>query len=231
MQSLRTLAVGISTVCGRCRILCAPLNYMVSTLFFYALRSIISCFHVLDYWHKASTTRSRTSVERTCNCLIGSCRGTKFQCNFSAERVRWEAMEWSDKGGWLLVWVWVVCGGLKVSDHITGSVYHVSGPASSLFLSLKGNEKSATGPPIGCQVAPSYPVVHLLKVVSVVCGPRICNPWQNEVGPALEKARQCRECSLLLVQLEFISQLQCPVSHNVLGLVQGVTRQSAVQVI
>ena len=172
-------------VCWRGRILCAPLNSMVCALFFYALCSIISCFHVLDYWHKTSATRSHTIAECTRNW------GSKFQCNFSAEQVRWAATEWLDKGSWLLVWVWVVYGGLKVSDFITGSVYHVSGPASSLFLSLKGNEKSATGPPIGCQVAPSYPVVHLLKVVSVVCGPRICNPWQNEVGPALEKARQC----------------------------------------
>ena len=66
-------------------------------------------------------------------------------------------------------------GGLKVSDYITDSVYHISGPASSLFLFLKGYEKSSTGPPVSCQVARSYPGVQLMSNVSVVYGPRIRN--------------------------------------------------------
>ena len=40
-------------------------------------------------------------------------RSSVFKCNFIADRVRQEATEWSDKGSWLLVWVWAVCGGLN----------------------------------------------------------------------------------------------------------------------
>ena len=54
---------------------------------------------------------SRPSEEHTCYCVAGSSQGGMFQCNFSAERVRREAMEWSDKGSWPLVWA--VRGGLK----------------------------------------------------------------------------------------------------------------------
>ena len=39
-----------------------------------------------------------------------------FYCKFSAEWVRREAVQWSDKGSWLLVLVWVVCGGLKEKE-------------------------------------------------------------------------------------------------------------------
>ena len=81
-------------------------------LFFYALHSIISYFHVLDYWHKTSATRSYPKAERTCYCVIGSRWGGMFQCYLSAERVRQEATEWAGKGSWLLVWVWAMCGGL-----------------------------------------------------------------------------------------------------------------------
>ena len=55
----------------------------------------------------ASCARS----ERTCYCGVGSKSMRYVQCNFSAERVRQETMEWSDKGSSLLVWVWAVCGG------------------------------------------------------------------------------------------------------------------------
>ena len=54
---------------------------------------------------------SRPSEKHTCYCVAGSSQGDMFQCNFSAERVRREAMEWSDKGSWPLVWA--VRGGLK----------------------------------------------------------------------------------------------------------------------
>ena len=53
--------------CGRGRILCAPLNTMACALFFYALRSITSCFHVLDYWHKTTTTWSQGDLLRVCS--------------------------------------------------------------------------------------------------------------------------------------------------------------------
>ena len=113
---------------GRGKILCVPLNSMVWTLFYYELRSGISCFHVLDYWHKTSITESLASAERTPYCVIVSLRDGMF--HFSPKEVRQEATEWSDKGGCLLFWVLVVCGGLKVSDYITDSAYHVSGPPS-----------------------------------------------------------------------------------------------------
>ena len=48
----------------------------------------------------------------------------------------------------------------------------------------------------------------------LVFSKRICNPWQSEVGPAREKVRQRSQCSLMLVLLEFISQLQHPVSAD-----------------
>ena len=71
-------------------------SFMVCALFFYALRSFISCFPVLHHWHETSATQSRTSTERTRYCVIGSRRGSMFQCNFSAKRVRQEAAGWSD---------------------------------------------------------------------------------------------------------------------------------------
>ena len=70
-------------------------------LFFYALRSIISCFNVVPPAYCISCKRVGSTLKR---CV---------ECNFSVERVRQEATEWSDKGSWLLVWVWAVCGGLK----------------------------------------------------------------------------------------------------------------------
>ena len=69
-------------------------------------RSVISCCCVSDYWPEIS-------AERTRYCVISSRRGGMFQCDFSAERVRREATERSDKGSWMLVWVWAVCRGLK----------------------------------------------------------------------------------------------------------------------
>ena len=50
---------------------------IVRALFFYALRSIISCFH-----------SSHASVERTGYCGAGSTSKRYVQCNFSAQQVR-----------------------------------------------------------------------------------------------------------------------------------------------
>ena len=104
----------------------------VCTLFFYALRSIISCFHVLENWHKTSTTRwltaSRTSAERTHYCGVGCKLKQCVQCIFFAKQVRREATEQSDKGSSPLVWVlvptdivllffFVKCAGAFYSRH------------------------------------------------------------------------------------------------------------------
>ena len=51
-----------------------------------------------------SVGRAEFCAERTHYCVIGSRRGSMFQCNFSAKQVRREATERSDKDSWLLVW-------------------------------------------------------------------------------------------------------------------------------
>ena len=65
--------------------------------------------------HLAQAQNVHATVE------LAARRSGVFQCNLSAERVRQEATEWSDKGSWLLVWVWAVCGGL-CSSLIPGTV-------------------------------------------------------------------------------------------------------------
>ena len=60
-----------------------------------------------------SLIASRASAK--CYCVISSCWGRTFQCNFSAERVRREATEWLDKGSWPLVRVWAVFGAYRVT--------------------------------------------------------------------------------------------------------------------
>ena len=68
---------------------------------------LLSCFGLLarDQCHRMlrRLIASSASAERTRYCVVGSSRGGMFQCNFSAERVRREAAEWSDKGSWPLV--------------------------------------------------------------------------------------------------------------------------------
>ena len=61
-------------------------------------------------------TASHASAKCTRYCCAGSKSKRCVQCNFSAEQVRRDATERSDKGSWLLVWVWAVCGGLT-GDH------------------------------------------------------------------------------------------------------------------
>ena len=69
-------------------------------------------------WHKSYTLiASRTSAERPRNIGARSTSKRCVQCNFSAKWVRQEATEWSDKGSWLLVSVWAVCGGLNNNNN------------------------------------------------------------------------------------------------------------------
>ena len=91
----------ISTVCGRGGILC---------VLCFSMHSVPS-FPV--FMRRHPLIASCTSAEHTCYCGAGSTSKRCVQCNFSAEPVRHEATEWSDKGSWLLVSVWAVCGGLK----------------------------------------------------------------------------------------------------------------------
>ena len=65
----------------------------VCTLFFYILRSVISCFHVLEYWHETRLIVSRASAEHIRYCGVGSTSKRYVQCNFSAEQIRQEVLE------------------------------------------------------------------------------------------------------------------------------------------
>ena len=75
------------------------------------------CVHkplVYNSQHKRHTLIvSCASAERTHYCGVGSTSKRCVQCNFSAERVRQEAMEWSESGRIRQLDVWAVCGGLQ----------------------------------------------------------------------------------------------------------------------
>ena len=84
----------------------------------FSMHSVPS-FPVLVFWITCTRPAPRDVKEDYCisrnrkstrYCVVGS-GGRMSQCNFSAEQVRREATQWSDKGSWLLVWVWAVCGG------------------------------------------------------------------------------------------------------------------------
>ena len=100
----------ISAVCGRGGILCALC---------FSLHSVPS-FPVFMFWITGTRLVPPDVKETYCisrkrrTYTLFSWQWSKrcVQWNFSAEQVRREAAEWSDKGSWPLVWVWAVCGGL-----------------------------------------------------------------------------------------------------------------------
>ena len=54
-------------------------------LFFYALHSIISCFHVLEYWHETSTTRLLHLVQAQnvhATVELAACQSGVFNATF-----------------------------------------------------------------------------------------------------------------------------------------------------
>ena len=87
----------------------------VCSLFFYALRSVISCFHVLEHWHKTSGTCLLHLVQVQnvhATVELAACRSGMFNATFLPSR--------SDKrqqSGWIkAVGCWLesggACGGL-----------------------------------------------------------------------------------------------------------------------
>ena len=76
----------------------------VCALFFYACRSVISCFHVAPHTYCISHKR-RTYT------LLWSWQHVEAGCSVQLFGFRQETTEWLDEGSWLLVLVWAVCGG------------------------------------------------------------------------------------------------------------------------
>ena len=99
--------------------------------FCFSMHSVPS-FPVFMFWSTGTRLAPPAVTEAyciSCKCrtytLLWSWQPSKqfVQCNFSVKVVRREVMEWLDEGSWLLVWVWVVCGGTLTRQCISVSCF------------------------------------------------------------------------------------------------------------
>ena len=89
----------------------------VYALFFYALRSVISCFHGLEYLHETSATHLLHLVQAQnvhATVELAARRSGAFNATFlpNGSDERQQSGRIKAVGCWLFVWVWAVCVGL-----------------------------------------------------------------------------------------------------------------------